>query len=76
MNKVLRIRHQNDLWWSMITYETVLSWNNFHIIAVDDETCIIQVDGDVVLELKKEDYDKIIDDKAFNLKFGVKKHSF
>jgi hypothetical protein len=30
----------------------------------------------VVLELKREDYDKIIDDKAFNLKFGVKKHSF
>ena len=76
MNKVLRIRHQNDLWWSTITYETALAWNSFHIIAVDDKTCIIQVDGDTILEMKKEDYDKIIDDKAFNLKFGLKKHSF
>lgn len=76
MNKVLRIRYPNDLWWSTITYETALAWNNFYVIVADETNCIIQVNDDIVLELKKEDYDKIIDDKAFNLKFGLKKHSF
>jgi hypothetical protein len=76
MNKVLRIRHQNDLWWSTITYETALTWDSLRVIVADDKNCIIQVNDDIVLELKQEDYEKIIDDKAFNLKFGLKKHSF
>jgi hypothetical protein len=75
MGKILRIRGQEDLWWHEIPYEQAIAWDSFTILWVDDNTCFISVNGEK-LELKRSDYDKVVNDRMFNLKFGIKKHSF
>lgn len=68
---MIRLRYQNDIWWSEVSFEDALKWNRFEVSYIDDETCFVGVDG-VNMELLRGDYDKIIDKKAFRLKFDLK----
>jgi len=75
MSNNLRIRFKDDLWWDEISYETAMAWDSFSVDWIDDEICFIKVNGSS-LELKRSDYEKLLDDRAFKLKFGIKNHSF
>lgn len=75
MDGVIRVRFANDMWWTEIPLEqAVNSWNRFEVSYMDDKTCFVKIDGDA-MELHRDDYDKILDKKAFRLKFELKKHN-
>ena len=66
-----RLRYQEDMWWSDVSFEDALKWNRFEVSYMDSETCFVKVDG-VEMELLRDDYDRIIDKKDFRLKFDLK----
>ena len=78
MGGVIKVRFPNELWWDKIPYETALKWHDLEITYLTDNTCfadIINSNGDKThIELYRQDYDKIMDQKAFRLKFNLKKH--
>lgn len=75
MDGTIRVRFANELWWDEIPLEKAIDWNHFDVTYMDDKCCFVTIDG-TAMELHRDDYDKILDKKAFRLKFGLKKHSF
>lgn len=71
----IKVRFRHELWWDEIPYETVMTWDNFSVDWLDDEICFIRV-GNISLELKRSDYEKLLNDRAFKLKFAITNHSF
>lgn len=78
MEGIIKIRLPNDLWWTEIEYSTVLNWVDLEITYLSDETCFANIidsnDYKTKIELYRKDYDKIINQRAFRLKFNLKKH--
>lgn len=79
MDGVIKVRFPNDLWWTDIPYEVVLKWYDLEVTYLTDNTCFISYNGPmsntrIKVELYRQDYDKIMDQKAFRLKFNLKKH--
>ena len=78
MGGIIKIRFPNELWWDEIPYESALKWYDLEINYLTDKNCsvtIVEQDGNrTTVELYREDYDKIMDQKAFRLKFKLKKH--
>jgi hypothetical protein len=78
MDGIIKIRFPNELWWDEISYESVLKWYDLKINYLTDKNCfvtIVEQGGNrTTVELYREDYDKIMNQKAFRLKFKLKKH--
>lgn len=78
MGGIIKIRFPNELWWDEIPYESALKWNDLEINYLTDKNCfvtIVEQGGNrTTVELYREDYDKIMNQKAFRLKFKLKKH--
>jgi hypothetical protein len=75
MDGTIEIRLVNDLWWSTVSTEEALQWNHFSVNNIDEEFCYVTVNNKE-FEMKREDYNKLLDSKAFRLKFDIKKWSF
>jgi hypothetical protein len=75
MGGTIKIRLVNDLWWSDVSTEEALQWNNFSVININEDFCYVTVNRKE-FEMKREDYNKLLDSKAFRLKFNIKKWSF
>jgi len=78
MDGTIKVRFPNDLWWTEIPYDNALKWFGLEVTYLTDTTCfadIIEPSGSRThVELYRSDYDKIMDQKAFRLKFKLKKH--
>jgi hypothetical protein len=78
MDGKIKIRLPNYLWWSEIPYETVLKWVDLEVNYLTETTCFVvivdRVGNRTTVELARDDYDKIMNQKAFRLKFKLKKH--
>lgn len=78
MEGIIKIRLPNDLWWTEIEYSTVLKWVDLEITYLSDETCFAKIidsnNNKTQIELYRKDYDKIINQRVFRLKFNLKKH--
>lgn len=75
MEKKIRIRFANELWWDEIPFEMALKWSSFNVTYSNNECCFVIVDG-TSMEMNIDDYNMIMENKLFALKFGVKKHTF
>ena len=79
MGGTIRIRFAHDLWWTEINYENVIKWHGLEVTYLTNDTCFVDIldsnGGKTHVELYRKDYDKIINQKAFRLKFNLKKHS-
>jgi hypothetical protein len=78
MGETIKIRFPNDLWWTEIEYSSTLKWIGFEITYLSDKTCFVKIvdynGNSSKMELYREDYTKIMNNKAFMLKFKLKKH--
>ncbi len=81
MGGTIKIRFPNELWWDDIPYESALKWHDLEINYLTDKNCfvtIVEQGGNeemrTTVEIYREDYDKIMNQKAFRLKFKLKKH--
>jgi len=78
MGGTIKIRFPNELWWDEIAYENALGWYDLEVTYLTDDTCFVKIidsSGDgITVELNRKDYDKIMNQKAFRLKFKLKKH--
>jgi hypothetical protein len=77
MGGTIKIRFPNELWWDEISYETVLGWYDLEVTYLTNDTCFVDIidgGGRIHVELYRKDYDKIMNQKAFRLKFKLKKH--
>lgn len=78
MGGTIKIRFPNELWWDEVPYKTALKWVDLEINYITDTNCFVtivdQVGNRINVELYREDYDKIMNQKAFRLKFKLKKH--
>lgn len=79
MDGKIRIRFANELWWDEIAYEDVLKWYHLEVSYLSSETCFVNIvnsaNEKLHVELHRSDYDKIMSQKAFKLKFKLKKHN-
>lgn len=75
MNDFIEIRHEGDLWWSKVLLSEAYSWQHFEILYLGPETCFVLVNGNK-MEMSLDSYKNIMDNKAFKIKFGLKKHNF
>jgi hypothetical protein len=80
MENELKIRFPNELWWDNIPYIQALEWLDLQVTYLTDTNCFVSiVDRSGVridAELYRSDYDKIMSQKAFRVKFKLKKHGF
>ena len=78
MDGVIKVRFPNELWWDEVAYETALGWYDLEVTYLTDDTCFADIidggGGRIHVELYRKDYDKIMNQKAFRLKFKLKKH--
>ncbi len=78
MGGTIKIRFRNELWWDEVPYQEALKWDGLEINYLTDNTCFVviidQGGNRTTVELDRKDYDKIMDQKAFRLKFKLKKH--
>jgi hypothetical protein len=78
MGGTIKIRFPNELWWDEVPYKEALKWNDLEINYLTDTTCFVvivdQGGNRTKVELNRKDYDKIMNQKAFRLKFKLKKH--
>jgi hypothetical protein len=78
MDGTIKIRFPNELWWDEVTYESALGWYGLEVTYLTDTNCFVDIidsnGGKIHVELYRKDYDKIMDQKAFKLKFNLKKH--
>lgn len=78
MDGVIKVRFPNELWWDEVAYETALGWYDLEVTYLTDDTCFVKIidsgGGSITVELNRKDYDKIMNQKAFRLKFKLKKH--
>jgi hypothetical protein len=77
MGGIIKIRFPNELWWDEIPYESALKWHDLEVNYLTDKNCFVTIIHDgyrTTVELYREDYDKIMNQKAFRLKFKLKKH--
>lgn len=79
MGGKLRIRFPNELWWDEISYESVLNWYDVQVTFLSETTCFVDIfnsaNEKIHVELHREDYDKIMEQKALRIKFKLKKHT-
>ena len=75
MNEIIKIRHFGDMWWTEIKIVEAMKWSTFSILIKDDDRCFVNVENER-LEMSLESYDKVMNNKAFKVKFGLKKHEF
>ena len=80
MGGTIKIRFPNELWWDEVPYEEAIKWDDLEINYITDTNCFVTIvnqGGNTInVELYREDYVKIIDNKIFKIKFGLKKHNF
>tara|TARA_R110000822_G_scaffold128813_2_gene264729 strand:+ start:4076 stop:4333 length:258 start_codon:yes stop_codon:yes gene_type:complete len=81
MGGTIKIRLPNDLWWTEVSYDNVLKWVDLEVSYLTDSICFVSYSGPISssrihIELYRDDYDKIMDNKIFKIKFGLKKHNF
>jgi hypothetical protein len=81
MDGIIKIRLPNDLWWTEVSYENALKWVDLEVNYLTESSCFVTINGPISnsrinIELCRNDYDKIIDNKIFKIKFGLKKHNF
>tara|TARA_R110002153_G_scaffold26372_1_gene82857 strand:- start:379 stop:624 length:246 start_codon:yes stop_codon:yes gene_type:complete len=78
MGGTIKIRFPNELWWDEVSYKSALKWVDLEINYLTDTTCFVvivdHVGNRTTVELNRKDYDKIMNQKAFRLKFKLKKH--
>ena len=78
MDGTIKIRFPNELWWDEVSYENAIKWYDLEISYLTEDTCfatIVEDNGSRThVELYRKDYDKIMNQKAFRLKFKLKKH--
>ena len=78
MGGTIKIRFPNELWWDEVPYKTALKWVDLEINYITDTNCFVTIvdqgGNRINVELYREDYDKIMNQKAFRLKFKLKKH--
>lgn len=78
MDGTIKIRFPNELWWDEVPYKTALKWVDLEINYLTDTTCFVDIvdhmGNRTTVELDRSDYDKIMNQKAFRLKFKIKKH--
>lgn len=78
MGGVIRVRFAHDMWWTDISYEKALKWHDLNITYLTDSVCfadIIDSNGTTThVEIHKSDYDRVMDKKAFRIKFNLQKH--
>ena len=80
MKEKIKIRFPNELWWDEVPYENIIGLTSFEVSYLTDDTCFVNIidsNGNRMnIEVYRKDYDKIMDQKAFRLKFNLKKHGF
>ena len=80
MGGIIKIRLPNDLWWTNVSYENALKWVDLEINYITDTNCFVTIvdrgGNRINIELYRDDYNKIMDNKIFKIKFGLKKHNF
>ncbi len=78
MGGTIKIRFPNELWWDEVLYDEALKWVDLEINYITDTNCFVTIvdqgGNRINVELYREDYDKIMNQKAFRLKFKLKKH--
>lgn len=78
MGGTIKIRIPNELWWGEVLYDEALKWVDLEINYITDTNCFVTIvdqgGNRINVELYREDYDKIMNQKAFRLKFKLKKH--
>lgn len=75
MDDFVKIRNCGDLWWSKVPVIEAYSWQNFEVLYLGPETCFVLVNG-VKMEMSLDSYNNIMDNKAFKIKFDLKRHGF
>jgi hypothetical protein len=75
MSDFIKIRNNGDLWWSEVLLSEAYGWQQFEILYLGPENCFVMVNGNK-LEMSLDSYKNIMDNKAFKIKFGLKKHNF
>jgi len=81
MDGTIKIRLPNDLWWTEVSYENALKWVDLEVNYLTESSCFVTITGPISsgkinIELYRNDYDKIMNNKIFKIKFGLKKHNF
>lgn len=78
MGGTIKIRFPNELWWDEVLYDEALKWVDLEINYITDTNCFVTIvdqgGNRINVELYREDYYKIMNQKAFRLKFKLKKH--
>jgi len=78
MDGTVKIRFPNELWWDEVPYESAIKWHDLEVTYLTDKNCFVniidQTGNKINVELYREDYDKIMNQKVFRLKFKLKKH--
>lgn len=75
MDDFIKVRHCNDLWWSQVPLIEAYSWDRFEVTYISEENCFVLVNGSK-MEMSLDSYNIIMDNKAFKIKFDLKKHDF
>jgi hypothetical protein len=75
MDDIIKIRHSHDLWWTEVSLMEAYAWQYFEISYLGPKNCFVIVNGEK-MEMSLDSYNKIMDNKAFKIKFGLKKHNF
>ncbi len=75
MNKKIKIRKSNDLWWTEVLLSEAYAWESFEINYLGPENCFVIVNNEK-MEMSIDSYQKIMDNKSFKIKFGIKNHGF
>lgn len=71
----IKYRLKDDLWWSKVRWSVALRWG-LHPYSHTNESVFCEVDLiPFHIELTIDDFNKLMNSKAFNTKFKIKKHN-
>jgi hypothetical protein len=80
MDGKLKIRFPNELWWDEIPYTTAITWLSIEPTFINETNCFVDIidssGNKTHVELYRPDYEKILSEKAFRIKFNLKKYWF
>ena len=71
----IKYRLKDDLWWGKVRLDVALKWG-LSLYSRTNESVFCEVDLiPFRIELTIDDFNKLMNSKAFNTKFNIKKHN-
>ena len=61
------------MWWDEVSYTNALEWGHIEVTYLGDDTCFVNIGG-THLEMHRDDYEAIKENKVFSFKYNLDKH--